>query len=344
MIFYLYIEGNDMSRTLIQEGLIALKEDYKVDYGGATPFNNAFRRYMSDFYPPGQDNKGRRMQDVRNALLGHKLGLIGTEDINKLQQTYNQREKEAGRQQNRDQYLNPEYQKKMRDIYRGKVSPSELGTVPGGEGTLANKKYNDALRRRNSIQSFARKMLGDFANSKSPLKPGIQEDIGPKTSKQSIRPYTKRAARGLNEARGAGVTLNSPLTMVRPGSSLAPGNFLKMRMPFRNKGVETSQGRRFIGTGSSESSRSMLQRPNVNPRTSEGSTREAIKQTRNPDYDAAEIQKQKGTVGDSTSIRADTGRAKSPEKPRGNNPEDIPGLGGDMDGRYIPMLAKPDVM
>lgn len=174
-----------------------IREDYKVDYGGATPFNNAFRRYMSGFYPPGQDNKGRRMQDVRNALLGHRLGLIGTEDINKLQQTYNQRERKAGGQQDRDQYLNPEYQKRMRNIYTGKVSPGELGTVPGGEGTLANKKYNDALQRRNRIQSLARKMYGDFTSSKSPSKPGIQEDIGPKTSKQSIRPYMKNAVRGL---------------------------------------------------------------------------------------------------------------------------------------------------
>ena len=119
-----------MSRTLMREGLTVLKEvfennssntikeDYKVDYGGATPFNNAFRRYMSDFYPPGQDNKGRRMQDVTNALLGHKLGLIGTEDINKLQQTYKEREREADKQQDRDQYLNPEYQEDERHLYR----------------------------------------------------------------------------------------------------------------------------------------------------------------------------------------------------------------------------------
>ena len=353
-----------MSRTLIQEGLIALKEVFNRPY----PVRRDSLSYADIYTAHTEDGREiyinielRDADDVSlkafdsfNPMIAKDFGwnpnhVIGKIDFSVDDSTSITGEGDA-----------PRILATVVEAIRLSMSTNRnlVGFMFWGFGLSRSRLYRTMVRRlgrqynmdvvkSKNVEKVDGEflLLADAKRARYMFTKEVFEDIGPKTSKQSIRPYMKNAVRGLNEApQGAGARLNSPLTMVRPGSSLAPGNFFQMRMPFRNKGVETSKGRRFIGTGSSESSRSMLQRPNVNPRTSEGSTREAIKQTRNPDYDAAEIQKQRGTVGDSTSIRADTGRAKSPEKPRGNNPEDIPGLGGDIDGRYIPMLAKPDVM
>lgn len=50
----------------------------------------------------------------------------------------------------------------------------------------------------------------------------------------------------VNERFGVGARLNSPLTMVRPGSSLAPGNFFQTRTPQRNtptRGLKQAPGK-----------------------------------------------------------------------------------------------------